>query len=339
MGKNGRTKVNEEVLNIVNYDNYILADGDFDGIINEEYEASIDIHTPQNTGIERIVKEFSAFKDLNASGTINKPFKNGFMTAITKYLKRNAIFLSVIFLLWVILGVEHSYKAYNIPVIGNILSLFNRPVIGPVLRFFTATYNGPMSFGSFMKPTLYGYLVAFVAKPIYLLAMSGVILPYIKSIFNKSSDSKLQFGSSFKTLISTLSRLPKDLNHIGLSLSGTGLALMFANFLTRNGKIDKGFVPILLGFVFLVGINGPVPSILSIAIKKIIAFITNILSNEKKEIVYRATVIQSGCIIGFGLSVLTGNIGQYFNYTFGAVLLIGGAVLTLFVKEKTNYGH
>ncbi len=373
MGKYGRAKREEKVTNIAIIENTVLEECDFEGIIREaDYEAPIttDLNnaeglttegsnvatslkqpsleqkqlqagsgTGRNTEqkFERIVKEFSKAKAEKNENAVTG--KNKLANAVVSYLKRNWLFLGIMFFLWMILGVEHSFKAYNFPVVGTILRLFNKQPQGGILRFLTATYNGPVSFGDFMKPTFYGYIVAFVAKPIYLLAMTGVVLPMIKGLFKKdpkTSGSFLKSTSYFKTLLTGMLR---EVNHMALALTGLGIALIITNLLTRNGKIDKGFVPILLAIVLLAGIKEPAASLLDKIISRALGALLHFIPNGLRGAIYKIGVIKTGCILGFTLGVLTGRFGENINYTIGIICFIAGAVILMFVREKKAYGN
>lgn len=337
MGKNGRTRANEAVTDVIEDVNFTLSDTDFDGTIEEPYV--VPDHPNTSQVMDRLVKDFSEDeKDLDMSGVKDAKTK-GITHSIIAYLKRNVIFLCSIFLMWLILGVEHSFNAYQTPIFGGLLRIFNKPGLSSILRFFTATYNGPMSFGDFMKPTLYGYMVALVAKPIYLLAMTGVIIPSIKGFFKKNSNMNSAYKDNAKIFAQTFNGLLKEINHLGLALMGTGIALMFSNFLTRNGKIDKGFVPILLAVVILLGLKGPTMSLLNVFVKKFISLIINIIPNGKLQALNKARLIQVGCIVGFGLSIITGNLGEQMNYILGIVAFLTGILITLFIKEKRSYEY
>lgn len=336
MGKDGRAKRDEKVTNLAVTENTVLEDMDFEGIITELAKSQTLNGTEEKSGLklERIVKEFS--KPAIENNDSKQTGKNGIVNSAVNYLKRNWIFLSIMFFLWMILGIEHSFKAYNMPVIGSVLRLFNRQPQGGILRFLTATYNGPMSFGDFMKPTFYGYIVAFIAKPIYLLAMTGAVIPAVKGLIKKDS-SRRSFIKSAGFLKSTFTSMLKEVNHIALALTGLGIALIITNLITRNGKIDKGFVPLLLAFVLLEGIKQPSASLLDKIISRALGAFLHFVPNGLKGVMYKIDVLKTGCILGFTLGIITGRMGENINYSIGIICFIAGAVASITLGEKRSW--
>jgi len=188
MGKYGRAKREEKVTNIAIIENTVLEECDFEGIIREaDYEAPIttDLNnaeglttegsnvatslkqpsleqkqlqagsgTGRNTEqkFERIVKEFSKAKAEKNENAVTG--KNKLANAVVSYLKRNWLFLGIMFFLWMILGVEHSFKAYNFPVVGTILRLFNKQPQGGILRFLTSYLQWPCKLWGFYETNI-----------------------------------------------------------------------------------------------------------------------------------------------------------------------------------------
>lgn len=311
-------------------DNIILPDEDFDGIFEDNTDGISKDKCEEKPQMEKIIKEI----DITPNDTKEKIAISQLPKGILSYINRNKIFLIIIFITWLLVGVDYSYEAYRIPIIGTLLSLFNRPGLVSIIRFFTATYNGPMSFGDFMKPTFFGYIVALVAKPVYLLAMTGVIIPFVKSFIRKDKKPLEDLKNSVGYIKSKMTSIVKEPHSIALIVAGVGIAIFMTNILNRNGKFDKGFVPILMSFVLLLGVSSPLPSLLDKAIRKGISLFIMLLPGRSSKPIDKQRIIRVGMALGFILGLFTGYIGEFFNLYLGAIIFGVGVIASMFVKEK-----
>lgn len=79
-----------------------------------------------------------------------KPVFNWAGSAMQSYIKRNWIFLSVIFIIWMMTGTNnYGLDLSKIPVIGQLYKIMNSKGLGGILRYFTATWNGPVGIPPF----------------------------------------------------------------------------------------------------------------------------------------------------------------------------------------------
>ncbi|QSX07848.1 hypothetical protein J0B03_08495 [Alkalibacter rhizosphaerae] len=335
MGKNGRTNRNDPIEDVIYYENIPITIGDFgeEVDISQMHQSEI---TESSRSMEQETYDFESAPDLDTQN-IKTRYPNGIKDAFLSYFKRNGILLSILFFLWLILGVDYSFSTYRIPVIGSILSFFNREPLGSVLRYITATRNGPMSFGDFMPPTLAGYIAAFVGKPLYILSLSGIILPIFAGIMKKNRKFSIPYSNNWMVFKDSLHQIPGKLHHLGLVLLGSGFAFIFSNLITRNGKFDKSFLPILLAFVVFAGLSGPLPALIDYLVRKFLSLFLKLIPTGLDDSFQKMALLKTGLLAGLLLSVATGNIAEQANYGIGSVLLIAGAVLSLFSKKEKHH--
>jgi hypothetical protein len=191
-----------------------------------------------------------------------------------------------------------------------------------------------MSFGDFMKPTFSGYLAAFVGKPLYILSLTGILIPLFKSFFKKNKTFSLSFSKNGGLFLRTFKSIPSPMSNWGLVLMGSGFAFILSNIVTRNGKIDKSFMPILLAFVVFAGLSGPLPALIDYFIRKFLSLVLKFIPKGLEESFEKMTLLKVGLILGFLVSIPTGQLAERLNYTIGALLLIAGASLSLFLKKE-----
>lgn len=251
------------------------------------------------------------------------------------YLKRNMIFLIVIFLAWLMLGsYDNDFPLARIPIIG---SIYNFIIFGPLkypLVYLTAAYNGPMGFYIKTGLTPYTFLVALTAKSAYILAMTGVVIPSIKGLIKDRNNEINKYKSSGLKFMETLKSITSSISSIGFILSGLGIALVLSNLLTRNGKIDKTFVLLLLAFVLFKGLAGILPSALDFIIRRLMALFTRLMPGYLSNGTRQYDQLRLGAIIGFPAAIIVGGFGEYIGYIIGAIILVVGIILSLFKREK-----
>jgi len=272
----------------------------------------------------------------NKAKSINMSIKE-LPKAALLYLKTNWIFLASIFIIWITLGVwSYGQTIYKIPIISQIYKLLTSKSLGKILVYLTATYNGPVGFfdGGL---TPYTFLVAVTGKSAYLLAMTGVVIPSIKSFIRNKDNEMLTYRKSANKLIDTIKSLKKSVRLLGFSLAGGGMALAASNLLTRNGKIDKTFVLILLSFVLFKGLSGVLPSAIDFIARRIMALFTRFMPGGVGNGFAEYQALRTGGILGFASAVLIGSLGENAGYILGALLILGG-IITSVIKKESQHG-
>lgn len=256
------------------------------------------------------------------------------LTYALEYLKRNWAFLSAIFILWLMLGSRtSSLFIYRIPIIGFIYQFITSSPIKEILIFFTAAYNGPVGFlDSGLSP--YTFLVALTGKSAYLLAMTGVLIPSVKALVKSKDTEILTYKENFQRLTQNLKAISKNLYLLGFALAGAGGALVISNLLTRNGKMDKTFVLLLLSFTLFKGLAGALPSALDFIARRLMALYTRLLPGGIENGAVHYENIRTGATLGFILALIVGSAGEKSGYILGVVLIVAGAVLSIIKKEK-----
>ena len=141
------------------------------------------------------------------------------------------------------------------------------------------------------------------------------------------------FRSAFSKLKEVIGEAVKLKALLGLLVASGGLAMIIANFLSRNGKVDKSFVIILLAFMCFKRLSGKVNSALNIILTKIVGLFAAMLPGGLKNLT-ALNFAFVGLIAGFLAEVLIGNIGESVGYMVGAVLVVLGFVFMLLKKEK-----
>lgn len=248
------------------------------------------------------------------------------------YLKSNAIFLSVIFIFWFILGTkENPLWIYRIPIVGKVYIFLNSEPLKSILIFITATYNGPMDFfKSGLSP--YTFLVGLTGKATYLLAMTGVVIPSIKGAIKYKGSEIEKYKNLISIMVQNVKAVLKNNNLIGLALIGAGGALFISNLLTRNGKIDKTFVLFLLAFTLLKGLSGIIPSSLDYIARVLFSLSGMILGRGQKNYSTVHLALRTGAILGFLVAVGIGSFGEKLGYYLGVIAMVIGKVLTMLKK-------
>jgi len=287
--------------------------------------------TKQNSTEEIIVE---SEESTSLQGTVRKFTFKDILTSARCYLKKNWIFLLVISIIWIITGAEdYLMPLFNTPIIGRPLTrialFLSTGALGTILRFFTATYNGPV-----WKLTPYTFLVAITAKSVYILSMTEVVFPAIKELISNKNNALSQYKSIIFKVQSISKSFVKSKNKLGLMLYGTGFALIISNFLSRNGKIDKSFVLILLSFVAFKGLNNELQSSVDFILRKLLQFITLILPSGIKNAAKNYELVRVGFAAGFILAVVVGNFGEKAGYVTGVIAALAGIVLSLLHKEN-----
>lgn len=251
------------------------------------------------------------------------------------YLKRNMVFLIVILLAWLMLGsYDYDFPLSGVPIIGNIYSfLITGPLKFPLI-YLTAAYNGPMGFYIKSGLTPYTFLVALTAKSAYILAMTGVVIPSIRGLIKDRNNEIGKYKSSALKFMETLKSITGNISSIGFILSGLGIALVLSNLLTRNGKIDKTFVLLLLALVLFKGLAGILPSALDFIIRRLMALFTRLMPGYLSNGTKQYDQLRLGAIIGFPLAIIVGGFGEYTGYMIGAIILVVGILFSLFKREK-----
>lgn len=253
------------------------------------------------------------------------------------FLKRNKYFIAAVFFIWIITGSQdYLLPLFNTPVIGRPLAqlavLLGSGVIGGFLRYVTATYNGPV-----WELTPYTFLVAIAAKSAYLLAMTEVVFPSLKELL---SDKQNAIGKYAKAVSKARENVEGSIGNrmkLGLLLMGGGAAMMLSNFLSRNGKIDKSFILILISFVMIKGLSGALPSVLDSIARKAMQFAVLLVSGASKQGAELYGVMRTGAACGFLLAVVVGNFGESAGYILGLAAALAGGVLSFASRGTLKY--
>lgn len=327
------SKTTEEGKFCIDCGEVVLDDVDFNGWDNEPSLPRYDNDDLYGDSLqrERITVESREIEtSISTTNIIN--MKDIPKCAIA-YFRKNWFFITTIFVMWNILGVEnHGTIIYKIPIISQIYKLLTSNPLRSILIYFTATYNGPVGFfGRGLTP--YTFVVALAGKSAYLLAMTGVVIPSVKALIKNKSHESNKYKDNASKVIEIVKSLPENLNLMGFALAGCGLSLAVSNLLTRNGKIDKTFVLILLSFVLFKGLSGVLPSAIDFIARYIMAFFTRIMPGGMNNSSEHYKVLRIGAMIGFLLAVIIGSIGKNVGYILGGILIISGSALAMVKKE------
>lgn len=254
--------------------------------------------------------DLSFLKQLKELVTVN--FKN-----LPKFLISNGIWLGSLAVIWLLLGSD-IIKTYTLP-------NFLQSIIG-FLIFITATYNG------------------FVGKAILALFITSLLIPFINELrkgnalpfINERIDRiKKTFGiisNAFKE---------KGINAYILLLGYSGIGLIFANFISRNNKIDKYLACFLAGFGLInslsQGYDNP-------PIKLIRAFWNDVnkLFNKKGASLSVSTFYIGCSAVALGLvgSVIfafvnfTNSFYDPSAYIVGGIFIVGSVILQITMGNK-----
>lgn len=315
-------------------ENQLLPDCDFIGWEEACLQEEIQNNNVIPEVMEQIIVEPEG--DLLLENIPSKVSMPSLGNAAIAYLKRNWIFITTMLFLWMMLGVtNYSFRLYTMPVIGQVLILLQNSFLTKPLIFLTATYNGPMGFGQFGGGlSFYSLLSAITGKSIYLLAMTGVIFPSIREFIKGDTNKITPYKNAFDKSKNIIKDIFGSKASMGIFITAIGAALIFSNIITRNGKIDKAFVLILLCFTLFKGFGGALPSGLDYLIRKFISLLAAFMPGNIKNANKRYEVLRLGALMGFALAVLVGNFGEYADFIIGIVLLIAGAFLYFTQKEK-----
>lgn len=169
------------------------------------------------------------------------------------------------------------------------------------------------------------FAVALTAKSAYLLAMTGVVIPSIKDVFKGKTPLK-PYKDAFAKSCSIYKLLKGNSLLIGLALTCAGAAMAASILLSRNGKIDKSFILILLAFTLFKSLSGSLPSVLYIILRKFAGIFIVMLPGGLNNVAY-LDVAFFGMMAGFLVTVISGNMGTNAGYILGAVLVGTGIVL------------
>ncbi|MBM7561130.1 hypothetical protein [Fusibacter tunisiensis] len=336
MGEKGRTPRDSVVEEAILYENVPISDENF----GEDFVVASENTSTESLPKRVLLEEFYEYDDpLESLGnsTSKSLYPGGMKGALIAYLKRNALVLTILLALWLIVGVDYMYTTYRIPVIGGILSFFNREPLGSFLRYITATRSGPMSYAGFMKPTFAGYVAAFVGKTLYILTLTGLLIPLFTSLFKKDKTLTIPFSKNTGLFVRALTDIKEQISNWSLVLMGSGFAFILSNIVTRNGKIDKSFMPLLLAFVVFAGLSGPLPALIDYITRKFLSLVLKFVPHGLENSFEKMTVLKIGLILGFLVSIPTGQFAERANYTIGILLLIVGAGLSLFFKKESPH--
>jgi hypothetical protein len=281
---------------------------DFDGVKEERIDTATDTVLQGDAIVEEMV-----FGNQNISK--NAKESKGFLQQAIGYMERNWIFLVVVGIIWILTGTDEKW----LPKI---------PIIGGLLMYLSAAWNGPAF--NFLDP--YTFMVGATAKATYLLAMTGVVFPSIKELLTEKNPLS-PYTEAFSKLKGVVGEAIKRKALSGLLVASGGLAMIIANFLSRNGKVDKSFVIILLAFMCFKNLSGKVNSALNIILTKIVGLFAIMLPGGLKNLT-ALNFAFVGLLAGFLAEVLIGNIGESVGYMVGAVLVVLGFVFMLIKKEK-----
>ncbi len=294
---------------------------------------------PASKTPEKIFVKPEATQDRPESPAARKFSFNNLGNAALQYIKRNWLFIAIIFVIWLLTGAQdYINQVYKVPVIGRLLAkiaLFvNTGHVGYILRYFTAAYNGPVAFGMTSGLTPYTFLVALTAKSAYLLAMTGVVFPSIKELMSNRSAAVVNYRNSGNSLVNSFRSAANNLHRLGFLLCGCGAALAISNLLSRNGKFDKSFILILLSFVMFKGLSQALPSALDVIVRKLMQVTTLIVPQGNVNAGPKYSLIRSGTAVGFLLAVLVGMFGEKAGYILGFLSIAAGLIIAVAVKEK-----
>jgi len=254
----------------------------------------------------------------------NTPFKLAFtpllMTVIaTNYrnlivrFKRQIHWLVPLIIIWLVLWPVPMFTWYRMP------SLFKN--IGMFVIFLTATYNG------------------FVGKAVFLTVVSRTLVPWFQKV-KKGEGSNILLR--LRRVLMLITKILKSKKEFALSLfvMSLGVGLAVSNLLTRNNKIDKYFVCLLLAIGILddisKGRNNVVLQLFTALVRDSRKLIRSPITTTLRSGYMAAAGFSLGTILAFIPGQFVNSWTSYMGLYFGVVVFVLGIIVYV-VLEKGEH--
>lgn len=164
--------------------------------------------------------ENNSLTEDNFFGTLKIILTNNIKN-IPNFIVKNMFWLIPLVISWTVLESISDFKIYTMPKPLSSLIKF--------LIFITASYNN------------------FIAKGLYVIVVNNSVIPIIKELksigFNQTLDKYMKVFTNIKNSYAVIKE-----KSIGIILTFLGSSFIFSNLLTRNNKVDKYFISLLLSF-------------------------------------------------------------------------------------------
>jgi len=188
-----------------------------------------------------------------------------------------------------------------------------------VIVFITASYNGVVQ-----RTIFWGILLTVGRRTVLKIKREG---------FKQVKEDIFRIIPSMKTM-----KEQASVNFMTFFIVGCGIGFIFANFLTRNNRLDKQSVSIVLAITIVGSLIKQGRSLLVMALR---LFLKDVIRMSKTKMVLENTAkvilsgVSSGLLANLIFAVIKIDRG---GYILGGLLIIGAVVLSV-VKHKGVESH
>lgn len=225
---------------------------------------------------------------------------------IPQSIKQNFIWLTPLFLIWVLFAIIPNYG----------LPSFLQSFVGLVI-FLTATYN------NFVGKALMGGFIGGYVIPLLKEAKGQGLGKAIKNRLDRNVRVFKLVGSSFKE---------KGMTGLMMLVGFGGLGFIFSNFLSRNSKIDKYLVVLLTAIglfnTLTHGLQDPIVKLIRAFWRDVskLAKKSNIVTTGNIYIAVSSVALAMAASVVFNFIRVSNNFDDPTGYIVGAVMLVGSIV-------------
>jgi len=188
-----------------------------------------------------------------------------------------------------------------------------------VIVFITASYNGVVQ-----RTIFWGILLTVGRRTVLKIKREG---------FKQVKEDIFRIIPSMKTM-----KEQASVNFMTFFIVGCGIGFIFANFLTRNNRLDKQSISIVLAITIVGSLIKQGRSLLVMALR---LFLKDVIRMSKTKMVLENTakVILSGVSFGLLCNLIFAVIKiDRGGYILGGLLIIGAVILSV-VKHKGVESH
>lgn len=256
-------------------------------------KASISQSAPNVTGIAQ-EKLWSLL-----TGILTRNIKN-----LPKYLKKNWVWLLPLAVLWLVLWIIPMMTRFTFPkTIDSLISL---------LIFLTAGYNN------------------FLGKALYIGIINSTIIPVFKEL---KTNGIMSLWGRYKQTTGLIMRSYKTLGRKGIVilLIFAGIGFAFSNLITRNNKIDKYLICLMVGTALFNSLSNGVRDMTIRVVSSAYSLAMRLAGQSNVTTFKYLYAIISAFSLGTVLSFIPGEFSRnYYDYTgyiAGIICILAGVAV------------